>query len=168
MCLMDLPVRFSVCSRAPPPLPKRRSRAHEPCCCLSPGAGGSRRGGDEIRLIMAALFFGWMRRSRVPVDQETPGQTETHKGSGEGSARPFLCSLPTYTTFCSSPELLPPQPFTRIKAVSQPVGTLTFAFCLIQSIFLENTTSFFFFFLSRSHIHHRKQHGALSFEGHSI
>lgn len=130
MCLMDLPVRFSVCSRVPP-----AEATPAPCRCLSLGAGKSRRAGDEIRLIMAALFFGWMCRSRAPVDQETPGQTETHKGSGKGSVRPILCSLPTYTTFCSRGELLPSQPFTRIKAASQQVGTLTFAFCLIQSVF---------------------------------
>lgn len=46
-------------------------------------------------------------------------------------------------------ELLPSQPFRHIKALSHPVGTLTFAFCWIQR-FCFNTTGFFFsIFLSR-------------------
>lgn len=42
-------------------------------------------------------------------------------------------------------ELLPSQPFRHIKALSHPVGTLTFAFCWIQW-FCFNTTGFFSFY----------------------
>lgn len=52
MCLMDLPVRFSVRFRVP-----QQSSAAEPCHCLSLGVSESRQGGDEIGLIMAALFL---------------------------------------------------------------------------------------------------------------
>lgn len=77
-------------------------------------------------------------------------------------------TLPTHTTFCSRAELLPSQPFTHIKALFHPVGTLTFAFCWIQR-FCFNTTGFFFFkgLLLRSHIHYHNQHGPLSCEGYS-
>lgn len=89
MCLMDLPVRFSVRFRVP-----QQSWAAGPCHCLSLGVNESKQGGDEIGLIMTALFLCSMCWSCAPVDQETPGQTETHKGSGNGWPWPILHSLP--------------------------------------------------------------------------
>lgn len=82
---MDLPVRFRARPRVPPA--DREPAAVCPRERVSGGGGGG-GGGDEIRPIMAALFGGWMRRGRAAVDQETPGQTETHKGAGGGSRSP--------------------------------------------------------------------------------
>lgn len=79
---MDLPVRFRARPRVPPA--DREPAAVCPRERVSGGGGGG-GGGDEIRPIMAALFGGWMRRGRAAVDQETPGQTETHKGAGGGA-----------------------------------------------------------------------------------
>lgn len=127
MCLMDLPVRFSVRFRVPP----RRSWAAGPCHCLSPGVSERRRGGDEIGLIMAALFpFCSVCGACARVGRETPGQTEAHKGRG-----PFSTDCQHAPPCAGRAELPPSQPFTHIKALSHSVGTLTFAFCWTQRIF---------------------------------
>lgn len=52
MCLIDLPVRFCVRFSVP-----QQSWAAGLCHCLSLGVSESRQGGDEIGLIMVALFL---------------------------------------------------------------------------------------------------------------
>lgn len=133
VCLMDLPVRFSVRFRVP-----QQSWTAGPCHCLSQGVSEPRQGGDEIGLIMAALFLCYMVLklcSCGPGDAWSNRDTQRLWKRLAVAHSPQSAMLPTYTTFCSLAELLPSQPFTHRKALFHPAGTLTFVFCRLQRIF---------------------------------
>lgn len=90
LCLMDLPVRFSVRFKlsAPAKLGGRALPLFVPGChWVEAGWRWDTADNGLFVLLLDVLKL-------APVDQETPGQTETHKGSGNGWPWPILHTLP--------------------------------------------------------------------------
>lgn len=148
LCLMDLPVRFSVRFKlsAPAKLGGRALPLFVPGChWVEAGWRWDTADNGLFVLLLDVLKLC----SCGPGDAWSNRDTQRLWKRLAMAHSPHSAALPTRTTFCSHTELLPSQPFTHIKALFHTVGTLTFAFCWLQWIFLM--LSFFQVITQRSH-----------------
>lgn len=133
MCLMDLPVRFSVRFRVPQArLNGWALPLFVPVCqWVEAGWGWDRADNGCFVLLLDVL----KRCSCGPGDAWSNRDTQRLCKRLAVAHSPQSAMLPTCSTFWSRAELQPSQPFTHIKALFHTVGTLTFSFCSVQRIF---------------------------------